>query len=65
MVEARSGIYTQLPGPGLEGNLWCDDRFQPVKYRWAIDGNTLSLTLVGPKRCDGQSQVWAGQWARA
>jgi hypothetical protein len=65
LVEARSGIYTQLPGRGLEGNLWCDSPFEPVRYRWSRDGDTLTLALAGRKRCDGQSQVWAGSWTRA
>ena len=65
VLEARSGIFTGPPGPGLEGNVWCDDHYQPVRYRWIVDGNTLTLTLVGPKRCDGQSQVWAGAWTRS
>ena len=64
IVEARSGIATQLPGPGTEGNLWCDSPSEPVRYRWVVDADTLWLTLAGPKRCDGQSQVWAGEWTR-
>jgi hypothetical protein len=64
-LEARSGFYTGPPGPGLEGNLWCDTPFQPVRYHWTVSANTLTLALAGPKRCDGQSQVWAGQWTRS
>jgi hypothetical protein len=64
LLEARGGIYTTLPGPGLEGNVWCDSPFEPVRYRWAVEGDTLTLTLAGTKRCDGQSQVWAGDWTR-
>ena len=64
LLEARSGIATKLPGVGDEGNVWCDAPYQPVRYRWSVTGSTLSLTLAGPKRCDGQSQVWAGDWTR-
>jgi hypothetical protein len=65
VVEARGGVYTRLPGPGLEGNIWCDSSYEPVRYRWSREGDTLTLALAGPRRCDGQSQVWAGSWTRA
>jgi len=64
-LEARSGIVTELPASGLEGNVWCDSPFEPVRYRWSVDGETLTLSLAGPKRCDGESQVWAGEWTRS
>jgi hypothetical protein len=64
-IEARGGIATKLPGRGDEGNIWCDAPFEPVRYRWVVESDTLTLTVAGPKRCDGQSNVWARTWSRA
>lgn len=62
LLEARGGIATKDRSP-QEGNIWCNEPFQPVRYRWSVKGS-LILTLAGPKRCDGQSGVWAGVWTR-
>ena len=63
VLEARSGIFTKLDQRGDEGNIWCD-HFQPVRYRWTVEGDTLTLSLGGPKRCGGQSSIWVGTWTR-
>ena len=62
-VEARGGVATRNHDP-RENNPWCDEPFQPVRYRWHVSGNRLTLTLAGPRRCDGQSGVLAGDWTR-
>jgi len=62
-VEARGGIATRDHDP-RENNPWCDEPFQPVRYRWHVTGVRLSLALAEPPRCDGQSRVWAGTWTR-
>ena len=62
-VEARGGIATRDHDP-FENNPWCDEPFAPVRYHWRVKTNRLTLTLAGPKRCDGQSRVWAGTWRR-
>jgi hypothetical protein len=62
-IEARGGIATRDHDP-RENNLWCDEPFEPVRYRWRVAADRLTLTLAGPKRCDGQSRVWAGEWTR-
>jgi hypothetical protein len=67
LLEARGGIWTK-PEPAnnpTEGNGWCDEPFQPERYHWEVAGATLTLSLAGPKRCDGQSVIWAGTWTRA
>ena len=46
VLEARSGIFTKLDQRGDEGNIWCD-HLQPVRYRWTVEGDTLTLSLVG------------------
>lgn len=63
-LEARGGIATRNHD-SHEGNIWCDEPFQPVRYRWSVDGDALTISLAGPKRCDGESQVWAGDWTRS
>jgi hypothetical protein len=63
-LEARGGIATRNHD-SHEGNIWCDEPFQPVRYQWSVDGDTLTISLAGPKRCDGESQVLAGEWTRA
>jgi hypothetical protein len=62
-LEARGGIATRDHDP-RENNPWCDEPFEPVRYRWHVEGDRLDLALAGPKRCDGQSRVWAGHWTR-
>ena len=63
LLEARGGIATKNRSP-QEGDPWCEEPFQPVRYDWSVAGGTLTLTLTGPKRCDGQSNIWAGNWSR-
>src|SRR6266568_4335074 len=63
-LEARGGIATKNRS-SQEGNPWCDEPFQPVRYRWSVTGSSLKLTLAGRKRCDGQSNIWAADWTRA
>lgn len=63
LLEARGGIYTRSHDE-QEGNNWCTEPFEPVRYRWTVMGASLTLTLAGPKHCDGQSNVWAGRWTR-
>jgi hypothetical protein len=62
-LEARGGIATRDHDP-RENNPWCDEPFQPVRYDWHVAANRLKLTLTGPRHCDGQSRVWAGDWTR-
>jgi hypothetical protein len=62
-IEARGGIATR-DHDRRENNPWCDEPFQPVRYRWRVDADRLTLTLAGPRRCDGQSRVWAEVWTR-
>jgi len=62
-LEARGGIATRNHD-SHEGNIWCDEPFQPVRYHWAVAADTVTLTLDGRKTCDGQSDVWAGDWTR-
>jgi hypothetical protein len=65
LLEARGGIFTRPDGTKPEqGNGWCGDTNQPVRYRWSVDSDTLTLSLSGPRRCDGQSGVWGGSWTR-
>jgi hypothetical protein len=64
ILEARSGISTTLPAGGQERNIWCEEPFQPVRYRWTVAADILTLELAGPRRCDGQSNIWVGDWSR-
>lgn len=63
VLELRGGIATKNHD-SHEGNIWCDEPFQPVRYQWTATADTLTLSLAGPKRCDGQSNVIAGEWSR-
>lgn len=66
LLELRGGIWN-MPHPEnnpTEGNGWCDEPFQPVRYHWKTTATTLALSLAGPRRCDGQSTIIAGNWKR-
>ncbi len=63
LLEARGGIWTRPHNP-QQGNGWCEDTNEPVRYSWSVDGDTLTLGLAGPKGCNGQSDVWGGSWTR-
>ena len=59
VVELRGGIWTR-PRSNREGNGWCEDTNQAVRYRWSVTGDELSLALAGPKRCGDQATVLSG-----
>jgi hypothetical protein len=61
-IEARGGVATRNHS-AREGNVWCEEHYRPVRYVWTVVGDTLTLALAGPKRCDGQSKVWAADWS--
>jgi hypothetical protein len=63
LLEARGGIHTRNRSE-QEGNSWCNEPFRAVRYRWAVEGDTLALKRAGESRCDGQHEVWAGSWSR-
>jgi hypothetical protein len=63
VLEARGGIVTRDHDP-RENNPWCDEPFEPVRYGWRVAADRLTLELAGPRRCGGQSRVWAGEWTR-
>jgi hypothetical protein len=56
LVELRGGIWTH-PRSRKEGNGWCEDTNQAVRYRWSITGGQLTLALAGPRRCGDQATV--------
>jgi hypothetical protein len=59
LVELRGGIWTR-PRSLHEGNGWCEDTNKAVRYRWAVAGDQLTLTLAGPKHCGDQATVLTG-----
>lgn len=63
LLEARGGIHTRNRSK-QEGNSWCNEPFRAVRYRWSVKGNVLALRLAGESHCDGQHEVWAGEWSR-
>ena len=63
LLEARGGIHTRNRSE-QEGNSWCNEPFQAVRYRWSVEGDMLALRRTGENRCDGQHEVWAGEWSR-
>jgi len=66
LLEVRGGIRTKPNSPRkvTEGNGFCDEPFEPVRYSWAVQGDTLTLTLAGPQRCGQESTLIAAQWSR-
>jgi hypothetical protein len=66
LLEVRGGIRTKPNPPrnNTEGNGFCDEPFEPVRYSWAVQSDTLILTLAGPPRCGQESTLLATQWSR-
>jgi hypothetical protein len=46
-----------------EGGFWCGPR-NPAAYRWAVNGDTLTLSPAGRDRCAGRKFIWSGDWTR-
>jgi hypothetical protein len=59
LVELRGGIWTR-PRSSQEGNGWCEDTNQAVRYQWSVANGQLTLALSGPKRCGDQATVLSG-----
>ena len=64
LVETRSGIWTR-PHSDQEGNGWCEETNQPVRFSWTVAGDSLTFTRVGPSRCDGLGDFLSRTWTRA
>ena len=69
-LETRGGIWTrpraQQEPSVQEGNGWCEDTNESVRFKWAVNGRKLTLILAGPKRCEGLgSFLSAGPWISA
>jgi hypothetical protein len=55
--------YHVLHETDQQGGFWCGPN-EPAVYRWAVNGNTLTLILVGADRCAGRKLIWSGDWRR-
>jgi hypothetical protein len=55
--------YHVLHQTDQQGGFWCGPN-KPAAYRWTVNGDTLTLTLVGADRCAGRRLIWSGDWAR-
>jgi hypothetical protein len=68
-VETRSGIWTrpkESQEPNVkEGNGWCEDTNEPVRFTWSVADNKLTFRLAGPRRCDGLGPFLSKTWTRA
>ena len=67
-----SGSIIKLPGAVnfqvltdsvREGGFWCGPN-NPAAYRWAVNGDTLTLSPVSADRCAGRKLIWSGDWTR-
>jgi hypothetical protein len=69
LLETRGGIWTRpraAQEPKVqEGNGWCEDSNEPVRFRWSVNASKLELMLVGPSRCDGLGHFLSRTWTRA
>jgi hypothetical protein len=64
LLETRGGIWTKPHNP-YEGQAWCEDTNEPVRFTWKVDGDSLTLALNGPSRCDGFGAFMSKTWSRA
>jgi hypothetical protein len=63
-LETRGGIWTR-PHNHYEGQAWCEDTNAPVRFSWKVDGDSLTLALAGPSRCDDFGPFMSKTWSRA
>lgn len=63
-LETRGGIWTRPHNP-YEGQAWCEDTNAPVRFTWKVDGDSLTLALAGPSRCDDFGPFMSKTWSRA
>jgi hypothetical protein len=68
MLETRGGIWTRPredQEPNVqEGNGWCEDTNQPLRFRWKADAASLMLARSGASRCDGLGDFLSRTWKR-
>jgi hypothetical protein len=68
-LETRGGIWTRPRAsqePNVkEGNGWCEDTNEPVRFKWSVAADKLTFTLRGPTRCDGLGDFLSKTWSRA
>ena len=64
LLETRGGIWTKPHNPD-EGQAWCEDTNEPVRFTWKVDGDSLTFGRIGPSRCDGFGAFMSRTWSHA
>jgi hypothetical protein len=65
-IYVEGGVNFQVLTDNVrEGGWWCGPGIPGATYRWAVSGNTLTLTPIGRESCRYRKIVFAGQWTRS
>ena len=59
-ISSAPSRACERPRSFQEGNGWCEDTNQAVRYQWSVSEGKLTLALAGPKRCGDQATVLSG-----
>jgi hypothetical protein len=64
LLESRGGIWTKPKNP-YEGQAWCEDANEPVRFTWKVEGDSLTLAFVPPGGCEDFGPFMSKTWSRA
>ena len=64
LLETRSGIWTKPHNP-YEGQAWCEDTNEPVRFTWKVEGDSLAFAFVPPGGCEDFGPFMSKTWSRA
>jgi hypothetical protein len=64
LLETRGGIWTKPHNP-YEGQAWCEDTNEPVRFTWKVEGDSLTFAFLPPSACEDFGPFMSETWSRA
>jgi hypothetical protein len=63
LLETRGGIWTKPKNP-YEGQAWCEDTNEPVRFTWKAESDSLRFAFVPPGGCADFGPFMSRTWSR-